>query len=172
MTNLGKETTVAGMKLDRLELSVIEAWRDWIAEREGFDPAHPDQFFAELKGLVGILPEEEIKEAAKQKSAIRNQLKNFSLGCPLAQEYLRTEIGMGNLYLCMLKKHQPNATIDDAFAVLLADGGKSLPAATGEVSEGNGKAPRGSSEELLTKLADRWGADGKPKLTGVKSNAV
>lgn len=119
MFELGREVvkTVGGKayRFARLERSIVEEFRDWIATQEG-DP------FTNVKELIGVLDPAAARTWVAEAKEVKDQLRSFSLGCPLAQRYLKTEIGQGELCYLLLRKHQPEITRDEAFAVWTAIG--------------------------------------------------
>lgn len=142
MVNLGREThvTIDGKTwiVGRVELSVLEEFRDWVREQVG-DP------FDHVERLAKILPPAEVVAMAKEAQDIRNQLASFTLGCPIATRFLNTEFGMARLFLAMLKTNHPQATLNDAFRVLQVLGAekaaKAISDGTGNLPEGKASAP-------------------------------
>lgn len=106
----GKRYTFA-----RLERRVIVEFRDWIAEQIG-DP------FADVERLIDKLPPEEAKTMIREAKETCDQLRSWSIGCPLAQRFLRTELGLGQLAYLQLRDHHPDITPDEALRVVLALG--------------------------------------------------
>jgi hypothetical protein len=123
MFELGREVTKTvngkAYTFSRLERHIIEGFRDWIADQVG-DP------FADVERLLDKLPADEAKAMVKEAKETRDQLRSFSLGCPLAQRFLRTEIGMGQLAFLQLRGHHPDITPDDAFQVVLTLGAREV----------------------------------------------
>ena len=141
MLSLGKESTVvvAGKPwtLGRLEIGVIENFRDWIKAQEG-DP------FEGLDVLVKLLPPPDGIALVKEARDIRDQLKCFTLQSPLAKKWLATERGNATLILFLLYRHHAKATIEDAFALVVAMGEElqqTLADAAGELPGGPAPNP-------------------------------
>ncbi len=108
------------------------AFRDWIAEQEG-DP------FAGIREMVELgLPKEEAIIFIKEAREVKKQLACFSLNCPLAQRYLKTEAGSLAFAGLILRDALPNATEEELRAVLSAWSEKM---AREKEPEGNGEAP-------------------------------
>jgi hypothetical protein len=143
--DLGQEqsVTVNGQVhvLGRLDVSVIRALREFIAQRIG-DP------FAIAERLQKMGADKEtVMAKIREAETIDRQLKCFSMGCPLAKEYLATEEGACCIVLAMLRLKNPMATDCDAFAVI-AELGKSAGLQTAldraQGSLPNGQAPAAS----------------------------
>lgn len=142
MHNFGKETTVQAhgrsWKLARLDLGVIRGFRDWVREQLGDYGAVAERF-------IDKLPADKAMQLVKDVSEVEKQLRGFTLQCPIAQQYLATESGAAKLVHLLLVKHQPEATEDDAFAIVVELGQeelrKKLEEAKGEVPGGNAGAP-------------------------------
>lgn len=116
MFELGRESTlrVGGKtyRLARLERRIIEQFFDWIKEQEG-DP------FAEIKALLSpSLDPATAKQMIDEAKLVKQQLQTRTMACPLADKYLRTELGMGELVYLLLQDHQPDLTREQAFRVL------------------------------------------------------
>jgi hypothetical protein len=119
MYNPGVEQTISlpdgrVFTLGRLTVGVLRSWRDWIANRVG-DP------FAYVEKWLGKIPEAESLRQLREAEEVRDQLRYFSLGAPLAARMLGTEEGGAQLLYLLLKasgKH-PNATEDDGLALVL-----------------------------------------------------
>lgn len=70
----------------------------------------------------------------------RQQLESFSFACPLAQRFLKTERGLGQLCYLMLRAHHPTITPEEAFTVAMEMGAEEM----GRVVEnGQGSVPNG-----------------------------
>lgn len=143
MLELGKEQVVtAGGKrwtLSRLTVAAIHGWRDWVAGQVG-DP------FADLERFADRLSPQDFKAEFDAARLVKQELQNFSLSCPLARKFLASELGVSALFHQLLLPAHPDATPDDAFAVvqvLGAGAAKALAAAAGNVS-GNAPAPGGA----------------------------
>lgn len=128
-------------RLGRLELSRLFAWRDWIARQIG-DPY--DHAEALIKRFGDVLPREEQIALVKEARATALELQGFSMGSPLAQRFLRSEEGLARLVHGLLLAAQPQATLDDAYAVVQALGTEldaTLAKASGEAPGPNAAAP-------------------------------
>ncbi len=140
MFQLGKETTVkVGNKsytFSRLEKSIVEEWRDWIKEQIG-DP------FEIADKYLEKLPPEQARELIAEAQGVARQLKGFSMGCPLAQQWLQSELGMGQLAYLLLKPKHPAITEDEAFAVMVDLGNQMAEV----IAKANGKLPEKNSPE-------------------------
>lgn len=143
--NLGKETKVQAQgktwTLGRLTVGVLEQFRDWISLQVG-DP------FADVERFVDKLAKEDAVAMIKEAKAVKDQLAKFSLSCDLARQYLSTERGAAQLIWLLMVEHHPDASLDDALAVILAIGAERLGgvvrSASGEVlgaRPGNAPAP-------------------------------
>jgi hypothetical protein len=134
---LGKESKVSvGPKtwtVSRLTVGVIESFRDWVAQQEG-DPFEnlPDRF-------LDRLPPEEVSRLLKEAKDVKDQLKGFSLACPLAQKWIKNERGGAYLVALLLQQHQPGATADDALAVMEAVGLEKV------IADAHGTVPKESA---------------------------
>lgn len=118
----------------RVEIRVIRAFRDWIAERLG-DP------FAAAERWVDKLPPEQAVLMVREAEQTRDQLASFSLGCPLARRFLATEEGQAVLFQLLLEPAHPDVTEEEAWRVAQALGEKAaevLAKASGEA----GAAPK------------------------------
>lgn len=117
MLQLGKEQTVTvdgkAWKLGRLELSIVNDFRDWIAERLPDPLAIGEKFFA-------MLPPDEQLARVRQAEQQKLDLACFTLKSPLAVEYMSREAGIAKLGQLLLRKHQPNVTEAEAFDVFFA----------------------------------------------------
>lgn len=151
MFSPGQEQTVIvdgrAYPLGKLRVRVLRAWREWIAERIG-DP------FADVERFIGRVPEAETARQLREAELLRDGLRYFSLGAPVAQRFLNTEEGMTQLVLLLLREKNAKATEDDAGAVVMhwlkeaqaaeaiarAQGTDSRPIA-GEGAEGNAAGP-------------------------------
>lgn len=99
-------------RLGRLRLSVLRSFRDWVAELVA-DP------FEVVERWIDRVPAEETVRQLRQAEDVRDQLRYFSLACPLATRLLGTEEGLAKLlHLLMLERDQ-KATEDDAFELAL-----------------------------------------------------
>lgn len=146
MIKLGEEqqvTTPDGRvwTLARLELRVVRAWREYVTKQVG-DP------FATVERYLGKLADEHLLPLLKEAEGIKRQLTCFGMGCPLSQQYLGTEEGVGHLVGLLLKKRHPGHTEEDAFEVAqevnrrleetLAVAGGELPPNAGRPAPGEG----------------------------------
>lgn len=117
--NFGSEQTIRykdkSYRLGRLTIGVLESFRNYVAEVVG-DP------FLLAERFLGKIPAEESVRMVREAEAVARQLKQFSLSCPLAQEFMRTEAGMAYLYALMLRANHPEVTPDDALGMLQAMG--------------------------------------------------
>lgn len=143
MFELGREVAkTVGNKtyvFARLERRIIEQFRDWIAEREG-------DVFALAKETLALGIEKELaKEIIEDCKSKKAQLAAFSMGCPLAEKYLKTELGFGELFYLLLRDKQPDITRDEAqqvFFVLAEEATDILQKTQGKPpSEKNGSGP-------------------------------
>lgn len=136
MLELGKETpvTVDGKPwiVGRLTIGALEEFRDWIKAQVG-DP------FEGLAELVKVLPKEDAMELVKEAREVKQQLREFSMQTPICKTYMATESGASRLVLALLKPHHPQATIEDAFAVVQALGDK-MPKV---IADAHGEVPAG-----------------------------
>jgi len=119
---LGKEVRIKALAREwtipaEPTVGAILDFRDWITEREG-DP------FEELERLTPLMSKEDALVAIRDARAIRDQLRCFSLACPLAKKYLATEIGATHFTMFLLRQNHPDITLEQAFAVDLAIGRK------------------------------------------------
>ena len=141
MFQFGKETTVtAGGKkytLSRLERRIVEEFRDWVREQEG-DP------FAAAKELLPHLDPATAKQLIADADATKKQLRAFSIGCPLAQKYLGTELGLAELVYLLLRDKQPDVTREEAFALVLEAGAAEVAK---KLKETSGEAPGAKNAE-------------------------
>jgi hypothetical protein len=105
--------------LSRLSPAALRGWKDWIANRVG-DP------FELVTHFLGKIPESETLRQLREGEELRDQLKFFSLSCPLARKMIATEEGAAALVLLLLQGKHPNATEDDALeaAIHLAERGQ------------------------------------------------
>lgn len=144
MLRLGKVSEAQALgktwKVSRLELRIVRAFRDWISDRVKRKFDRVDKYFDKLP------PEEQVAHQ-RLESATYDQLDSFSITCPLAQDYLRTEEGMAHFAWLLLREHHPDVTEDEALSVWLelADAGQTqeiLVNAQGRLpSSGNPVAP-------------------------------
>jgi hypothetical protein len=111
---LGKEQTVeaAGRTwtFGRLEKRVVDKFRDWIVQQVG-DP------FTLADRYLSKIPEGEWTRLFREACDVRDQLQAFSMGSPLAQKFLNTELGGGKALHLMLLTNHPDAKEEDAFAI-------------------------------------------------------
>lgn len=149
MLDFGKETVIKSQGktfiLGRLELHVVRGFRDWIKEQVG-DP------FAEVERLntAGLLSKEEALVMVKEAGSVAKQLAQFSMGCPLAQAYGRTEMGLGKLVHLAFLTHHPDMSEEQAWAIMLEVGEEEMKEniknAAGKLSsQGNPEAPAAST---------------------------
>lgn len=89
---------------------MLRALKDWITEGVG-DP------FETVERYLGRVPEAETVRQLKEAEDIRDQLRFFSLACPLAQRAMATEEGAAKLFHLLLLEKDPKATEEDAFEV-------------------------------------------------------
>lgn len=137
MLNLGQEQTVKtserAWRLSRLEIPILHGFRDYIAEKIG-DP------FARAEKVIKMLPASEARARILEAEAVQDQLEGFSLTCPLAQRFMKTEEGMSRLVRLLLLKHQPEATDNDGLQILLQIG---MEEAAKVVQNAEGRLPNG-----------------------------
>lgn len=139
MFNPGSEQTVQlpggkAVRLGKLRLKVLRAWRDWVAEQVG-DP------FADAERLMGRAPDATVNAAIRRGEDLRDQLRFFSLGCPLAQQAVNTEEGAARLVHLLMLEKDPRASEEDAFEVVIhlsARVAEVLKKAQGDASGGEG----------------------------------
>jgi hypothetical protein len=135
MFELGRSVThtVGGKKyvFSRLKRWIVLAFRDWIKEQIG-DP------FAVAARFQDHLPDETVKQMVKDGEKIKEQFESFSIGCPLSQRFLATEIGLGQLAYFMLQEMHPDITEDQAFDVVTELG---LAAVAATVQKAAGEPP-------------------------------
>ncbi|MES2342327.1 MAG: hypothetical protein V4597_11660 [Pseudomonadota bacterium] len=136
MLQLGKESEVKALgrtwTTGRLTVGVIESFRDWVATQEGDPFDLPDKYLDRLDPAT-------VAAILKEAKDTRDQLRGFSLACPLAQKWLKNERGGAVLMHLLLKAHHPTATLDDALGILEEIG---LAAAEQVVSDAHGSVPR------------------------------
>jgi hypothetical protein len=115
MLELGSESVIEmdGKKwiLSRFHIGILHAWRDWIAKQIG-DP------FATVERLAKYLDKSEMLPRIKDAEAICEQLRGFSMGCPLAKDWLKRESGLAELFKLLLTEHHPNITQGEVFALM------------------------------------------------------
>lgn len=120
---LGRETTVTALgkawKLSRTTVAVIEAYRAYVVEKTG-DP------FAPLERFAATLGQEKAFLVFKECDAVKQQLDQFSLSCPLALAHMDTELGGAQMVWLLLQQHHPTATPDDALAILEEIGAENM----------------------------------------------
>lgn len=137
MFSPGKETVVEvggrAWTVGRLTVSATLAFRDWVAAQVG-DP------FEGLERLAKFLPPDELMQRVRAAEDLAEDLRRFSLGTATARKWLATEAGAAALVQLLLRPHHPQATLDDAFAVMLALGSGGLQKA---IDEGQGSVPNG-----------------------------
>lgn len=144
MLELGKVTKVKVLGKDwtvsRLELRVIDAWREYLVECVG-DP------FADCdRPWFDKLPDAEKVARIKAAEKVADQLKahKFTINCEVSQQAMQTEKGAARFGRLMLEEHHPEIDDDTAFQVWLAIGpelDKVMRRAQGRVPGGNGAAP-------------------------------
>lgn len=121
-----------------LDVEIIEKFRDWVADLLG-DP------FAELERWADKLSPEAAAAEFREAKAVKKQLSCFSLACPLATEYLNSELGKIELNFLLLEKNHPGVTRDQVMAIAQEVGEREMEEkrkeAHGEVPGGNGAAP-------------------------------
>jgi len=107
-------------KVSRLELRLVRELRDWIEVKVKRKLERIGRFFDRLTS-------EDQLAHLRWESSIADQMDSFSIGCPLAREYLATEEGMAYFGRLMLTEHHPDISEDQAFAVWmeLAESGRS-----------------------------------------------
>jgi hypothetical protein len=115
MLELGKEQTIAvGAKtwrLGKLSVAAIRGFRAWIKERLG-DP------FAKVERVLPLLSKEDGLVRIKEAEAIAEQLESFSMQTPLAKRFMQSEEGIAVLFHQLMLPAHPDATVDDAMALL------------------------------------------------------
>lgn len=142
MLDHGKATKIKAMgkewTLSRLELHIIEAYRDWIAEQ-----VDVQKLFDRAERFADKLPAIAAKEYEEAKE-IEKQLECFSLSCPLAKRFLTPDdpksaslAGVVKFYHLLLQEHHPDLTPVDVQAIILAAGKQLAPA----VAKAEGKVP-------------------------------
>ncbi len=122
--------------LGRLSVAVLRTWRDWVANRVG-DP------FELVERFLGKIPEAESVRQLRAAEDLRDQLRYFNLGTPLAMKMLATEEGGAVLFKLLLQIRQPAATDDDGLAVamhLIRTEATAATLARAEGTEGNARA--------------------------------
>ena len=151
---LGRETTVEALgkkwTFGRVELRRIEDFRDWIKTRIG-DPFHrandlldraekqpPGSLQESLTDLFG-------KEWKKAKD-VAEQLECFTLACPLAQQWMKTEAGAAKLACILLAGAHPDIDDNTALNVFLAVGEERLNEI---LKNGMGKIPGGAVKNVV-----------------------
>jgi hypothetical protein len=108
-----KVRTAGGRELWLGPLAVghVLGFRDWLRDQVG-DP------FARLDApWFDKLPVDEQLRRVKAAEDTDEQLRKFSIICPLAQEWLATEAGAATFYQLLLQSHHPDATLDEALQV-------------------------------------------------------
>mgnify|MGYP001582727139 CR=1 FL=1 len=100
-------------RLGKLRLSVLRAFRDWVAEKAG-DP------FETVERWIDRVPAEETVRQLKEAEDVRDQLRFFSLACPLAARLLGTEEGLAKLLHLLMLERDAKAREEDAFEAVLA----------------------------------------------------
>lgn len=152
MLKLGEEQTVTTpdgrtWTLSRLELRHVRAFREYVVKAEG-DP------FEVVERFLGKLADSELMPLLKEAEKVRDQLRAFSMGCPLAQRHLGTEEGLSMLVGALLKKRHPDATEEDAFGVAVEVNRRLdevLKAAQGELPpNGDGRVSQEASPAAST----------------------
>ncbi len=100
--------------LGRVTVAVIEGFRDWVKEEVG-DPFAP----VERVMALGVLEKADLVKRIKEAEDVVEQLLCFSLDCPLAKAFCKTERGSAKLFHLMLQVHHPTASLEDAFALAM-----------------------------------------------------
>lgn len=142
--NLGSETKVKALgkewTFSRLELRVIEKFRDWIEEQIG-DP------FAKADRYVNVLPPEEAKAMIKEAEEVQRNLRCFNLHTEFAQQWMGTPSGMGNLVAFMLEDHHPEVNADLAFRIVIDMGDDQLQKILKKAEGSATRQPGGKSKK-------------------------
>lgn len=140
----GKETKIKALgkewTLGRTTVAIIEAVRDAIAERIG-DP------FVNLERFAPKLPPEKAFELFKEADAIAKQLQMFSLDCPIAEQFLETELGCAEYVRLLLQAHHADSTADTAMAILEHLGAEKVRKAA-QQTQGRGPAGNATGPEM------------------------
>ena len=136
MLQLGKETKIGKHTFARVELSVLEAFRDWVKEEVG-DP------FALCERWQGKMPPDEWLRLFKEAEATAKELEAFTMASAVAQRVLQTERGAAKIVQLLLLPNHPETTLDQAFQVLLEIGQDGL---ANVIQNGTGKVPAKKQE--------------------------
>lgn len=149
MLELGKTTKVRALGKDwvisRLELRIIEAWREYLVEQIG-DP------FADCdRPWFRLLNQQEQMLRIKAAENVADQLKphKFQITCPVSQETMATPQGSSRFGRLMLEEHHPD--IDDSTALqvwleIAPQMDKIMARAQGKVPGGNGTSPAAAGD--------------------------
>ena len=99
-------------RLGRLTLAVIRQYQEYVARSVG-DP------FRDVEKYLGRAPDAVINEAFKAACDLRDQLKYFSLGAPVAHRALMTEEGGAKLLHLLMQQVDAQASEADAYDLLI-----------------------------------------------------
>lgn len=156
--DLGREVEIeAGgrtWRLGRLTVDVLFGFRDWIKDQVG-DP------FARLDRVLDRLPKEEALAAIREADDVCRQLERFSMQCPLAREWMNTELGAARMFQLLLLRHHPQATMDDGLLVAMELGRRGQVEAALARSQGSAGGGPGNPEAP--------GASTSPSRRGLKT---
>lgn len=123
MLQVGIETRVPALGREwifsRVEMRLIEEFRDWIASRIG-DP------FAAVERFAGKLPDDQVIALFREAEAVRDGLASFSIGNALSQRFISTELGAARITYLLLRTAHQDITPETAFQVFLAIGSEKL----------------------------------------------
>lgn len=126
------ETKSKTYVLARLEYGTVLQIRDWIAERE-------KDRFDDVKAMWEFLSDEQRRAWTEEAKQHKDQLRAFSLACPLAQKYLGTELLVVEILYLLLQKHHPGTSRDEAFQLLAAVGASKANTA---IQQAQGSPPK------------------------------
>lgn len=112
---------------------MLREFKDWVAEIVG-DP------FETVERYLGRVPETETARQLKDAEDIRDQLRFFSLACPLAQRMMGTEEGAAKLFHLLMLEKDAKAAEEDAFSVVLHLNEEAKTAAVLAAAQGGGQA--------------------------------
>jgi hypothetical protein len=126
--------------LSPFDVDAINAFRDWVAARVDV----PGKLET-AERFADKLPEEGTR-ILREAMETQKQLDGFSMACPLAQDFMKTEAGMVEFYSILLRKKHPRITSAEVLTLII-HAGKELKTAS-EKAQGkvggaakNGGAP-------------------------------
>jgi hypothetical protein len=135
--HIGRETEIKALgqtwKLARLDRGIWRKWIDWAKTQL------PDPVEEALKVVDRLKPE--VASAVVQK-ALEEKTSFLSLESPKVAALMRAPEGMMQLLYLLLKKHQPEATEDDAMAIVMEVGEATTHA---NFDKASGTLPRGNA---------------------------